>query len=125
MRRINFLAGRKRSARQGVKFALDDRVVSPAPGEQPQDGKVITQSGLVLAADAVIWAAGAKPVTDFVARSWPDAVQHDGLITVDHYLRVKGHETVFAAGDITPCLKTGWRLSLGCMPSRLLRISGH
>ncbi|WOA52536.1 NAD(P)/FAD-dependent oxidoreductase [Dickeya solani] len=86
---------------KGVKFALDDRVVSPAPGEQPQDGKVITQSGLVLAADAVVWAAGAKPVTDFVARSWPDAVQRDGLITVDHYLRVKGHETVFAAGDIT------------------------
>ncbi|UAY95174.1 FAD-dependent oxidoreductase [Dickeya dadantii] len=55
----------------------------------------------MLDADAVIWAAGAKPVTDFVARSWPDAVQRDGLITVDHYLRVKGHETVFAAGDIT------------------------
>ncbi|ATZ95222.1 NAD(P)/FAD-dependent oxidoreductase [Dickeya fangzhongdai] len=86
---------------KGVKFALNDRVVLPAPGEQPVDGKVVTHSGLMLAADVVIWAAGAKPVTDFVARSWPEAVQRNGLINVDHYLRVEGHDRVFAAGDIT------------------------
>jgi len=40
-------------------------------------------------------------VTTFVAGSWPDAVQPDGLVKVDPYLRVPGHSTVFAVGDVT------------------------
>lgn len=86
---------------KAVEFVLDDLVVTPALGDQPQDGKVVTRAGRVIAADVVVWAAGTKPTTDFVALAWPDAVQGNGLVAVDTYLRVVGHETVFAAGDVT------------------------
>lgn len=86
---------------KGVELIVGDLVVSPAIGEQPTDGKVLTRDGRTIAADAIVWAAGAKPVTAFLADSWPDAVQADGLVKVDQYLQVAGRKNVFAAGDIT------------------------
>ena len=86
---------------KNVNFVLDDLVNDPAPGLQPRDGKVRTASGLTIDADVVIWAAGTKPVTDFVSASWPASVQADGLLKVDCFLRLEGHPHVFAAGDVT------------------------
>ncbi|HCI9590169.1 TPA: FAD-dependent oxidoreductase [Klebsiella variicola] len=87
--------------KKGVRFVLGETVISPGPGEQPADAKVVTSSGKNLPADAVIWAAGTHPVTGLVADSWPDVVQPDGLIRVDQYLRVVGHPAIFAVGDVT------------------------
>ncbi|QIZ50518.1 hypothetical protein DWG24_06835 [Dickeya zeae] len=86
---------------KGVRLVLGETVTSPAVGEQPADGKVIISSGQTLSAEAVIWATGTRPVTSFVADSWPDAVQPDGLVRVDRYLRVAGHPAIFAVGDVT------------------------
>ncbi len=85
---------------RGVTILLNEMVSTPGLGQQPQDGKVHTASGRVIDADAVIWAAGVKPVSDFVAASFPQAVQPDGFLRVDEYLRLAGHPTIFVAGDL-------------------------
>lgn len=86
---------------KGVKLVLGETVTTPPISAQPQDRKVVTSTGHVLQAEALIWAADIRPVTSFVAASWPDAVQPDGLVKVDSSLRVAGHPTVFAVGDVT------------------------
>ena len=86
---------------RGVDVILGDTVTVPAIGQQPAGGKVQTAGGRVLDADIVIWAAGIKPATAFVAASWPDTVQQDGQIKVDGFLRLEGHPTIFVAGDVT------------------------
>lgn len=86
---------------KGVKLVLGESVTTPSISSQPEDGRVVTATGRVLQADAVIWAAGMRPVTTFVANSWPDTVESNGLVKVDPYLRVVGHSTVFAVGDVT------------------------
>ena len=86
---------------RGVTVILNDMVADPAPGMQSADGRVRTSSGKSIDADVVIWAGGVKPVTDFVAKSWPAAVQADGQLKVDQYLRLEGHPNVFVAGDVT------------------------
>lgn len=85
----------------GVTLVLNEMVSAPGLGQQPTDGKVQTASGKVIEADTVIWAAGVKPLTDFVASSWPAAVQADGFLKTDAYLRLEGHPNVFVAGDVT------------------------
>lgn len=85
----------------GVSIVLGDRVTSPQPGAQPDDGFVRTHRGQSIAADLVIWAGGVKAVTDFVARSWPETVTEAGRLKVDRYLRLEDHPSVFVAGDVT------------------------
>jgi len=84
-----------------VECVLGDPVVSPAVGTQPTDGVVVTALGRRIAADAVVWAVGIKPATEFVATSWPEDVEPDGRIKVDRFLRLEGHPSVFAIGDTT------------------------
>lgn len=85
----------------GARVLLDDPVTQPAIGTQPVDGKVRTKGGKLLDADLVIWAAGARPNTGFVAASWPELVQDDGLLLTDDYLRLQGFANIFVAGDVT------------------------
>ncbi|HJV02740.1 MAG TPA: FAD-dependent oxidoreductase [Burkholderiaceae bacterium] len=85
----------------GANVLLDDPVTQPAIGTQPLDGKVRTKGGKVLQADLVIWAAGARPNTGFMAASWPQLVQADGLLKTDEYLRLQGYANIFIAGDVT------------------------
>lgn len=87
--------------RLGVSLVLNDLVTEPALGVQPTDGVVRTKAGQVLPADFVIWAAGVKPNTDFVAASWPQLVQKDGFLKTDRHLRLQGHRNIFVAGDVT------------------------
>lgn len=87
--------------KRNIAYVLGDPVISPAIGNQPTDGFVATASGRRVAADAVVWAVGIKPATEFVVASWPGAVEPDGRIKVDRFLRVEGHPSVFAVGDTT------------------------
>lgn len=85
---------------EGVHTVLGELVTSPQIEKQPMDGKVQTNAGRILAADVVIWAAGIRPITGFIANSWPETVEVSGLVKVDNYLRVVDHPTVFAVGDV-------------------------
>ena len=85
----------------GVEVHLNDLVIDPKLAEQPTDGKVRTRGGLSLDADVVVWAAGTRPNTAFIAQSWPALVETNGLVKTDTYLRLQGHPHIFVAGDIT------------------------
>jgi selenide,water dikinase len=62
------------------------------------EDRITTVAGAELPADAVIW------VTTASAPSWPKAsglaVDAGGFIAVDHELRSRSHDFVFAAGDV-------------------------
>jgi len=87
--------------RRGAQVVLDDRVETPSLGQQPQGRMVRLRSGRVIEADAVVWAAGTKPMTEFVAASWPEVVQANGLLMTDEFLRLKDHPNIFVSGDVT------------------------
>lgn len=55
---------------------------------------------LTVAADYVFMARGNKMRNSLVQALDPEAVDERGLAKVDKYLRVKGHESIFAVGDI-------------------------
>lgn len=86
---------------KGVRVLLDDLLTKPAVGLQPEQGHVQTRSGKTLPADVVIWAAGIRPNTGFIAASWPQLVQADGLLKTDPYLRLQDHPNIYVAGDVT------------------------
>ncbi|WOO85261.1 Apoptosis-inducing factor 1 [Vanrija pseudolonga] len=52
-----------------------------------------------LPASVVIVGTGVRPATDFLKAS-SIALERDGGVTVDEYLRVAGHKNVYAIGDI-------------------------
>ena len=85
----------------GVEIILNDHVVDPPIGRQPNDGVATTASGRKIDANVIVWATGIKIATEFVAHSFPEAVEPDGRLKTDSYLRLQGHPTVFVAGDVT------------------------
>jgi NADH dehydrogenase FAD-containing subunit len=85
----------------GVNLVLNDIVVEPKLGQQPGPEAVVTKSGKRISADFVLWAAGTKPNTEFVALSWPNLVRQDGQILTDQFLRLKRHPNIFVSGDVT------------------------
>jgi NADH dehydrogenase FAD-containing subunit len=87
--------------RKGAEIILNDRVVEPAIGQQPVGGVVTTASGRRIQAEAIVWAAGVKIATEFVAQTWPALVEADGRLKTDTTLRLQGHPNIFVAGDVT------------------------
>jgi NADPH-dependent 2,4-dienoyl-CoA reductase/sulfur reductase-like enzyme len=67
-------------------------MVSSASGE-----RVRTQSGLDIEADAVVAGLGVVPNTELAEGAGLEV--NDGIV-VDEYGRVRGHDDVFAAGDV-------------------------
>lgn len=85
---------------RGVNIVLNDMVTEPSIGQQPSNGKVRLKNGRTINADFVVWAAGARPTTDFVASSWPQLVEQNGQLKVDRFLKLQGHPNIFVAGDV-------------------------
>ena len=61
---------------------------------------VTTQAGVEIGADLWFRAYGVTPVTDYLAGSLAEARSSTGEIDVTPELQVRGHERVFALGDI-------------------------
>ncbi len=95
------LPGLPRRAASLVAARLDACRIAlgpPARAGIPQAGQIPLDDGTSLAADAVIWAAGAA------APAWLRgsalALDPAGFVAVAPTLRSRSHDTVFAAGDI-------------------------
>ncbi|MEM3851957.1 MAG: NAD(P)/FAD-dependent oxidoreductase [Methanomassiliicoccales archaeon] len=79
--------------RKGVKIITGAKV-------EEVDGTGVKYSNGRLDSNIIIWTAGIKPnplVENLDVDHFPKT---KGRITTDSYLRVKGHENIFAAGDI-------------------------
>lgn len=77
---------------RGVQLRLRTAVA-----EVRRDG-VLLKSGEFLPAGVVVWAAGVR--VPEVVQEWGVPQGRGGRIQVDEFLRVPGHENVFAAGDV-------------------------
>ncbi|KZT56534.1 FAD/NAD(P)-binding domain-containing protein [Calocera cornea HHB12733] len=83
---------------RGVELVFNDFVDSiPAPGATT----VTTRNGKTLQADLVVATRGARPNTELIKATFPDAVDARGRVKVTPELEIVGHPGVFAAGDIT------------------------
>ena len=68
---------------------------------------VVLKEGPVIATRTILWCAGVKPAPLIASCGVP--LDKSGRIPVDNFLRVPGHETIFALGDSALCIdpKTG------------------
>lgn len=87
----------------GVDVLLGERVdledVAPA-GELRRGQTLRTQSGQVARADVCFVCVGARPNTAWLEGS-PLPVTSGGRVSVNGHLQVRGHQRVFALGDVT------------------------
>lgn len=81
-----------RLRQRGIDVRLNTRVDSMA------GDVVVLSGGEKLRCRTLVWAAGVKP-NELVAQ-FRLPVTRSGRVEVDAYLRIKGHERVFAIGDI-------------------------
>lgn len=87
--------------KNGVVFKLGASVekATPSQGNEKAVGAVHLKDGTVLPADVVILGVGVRPATDFLKGSGL-SLEEDGSLATDEYFLVKGHDDVFAVGDI-------------------------
>jgi NADH dehydrogenase FAD-containing subunit len=107
------LAGTSEVAAKHAASVLRSRGVSIIVGEKLQQssaspaeaisgkGEATTTSGRKLSYDLLVWCTGGRPNTAYMAPALDDTLNERGQIRVGTDLRVKGHGTLFALGDIT------------------------
>ena len=86
----------------GVVRRLGAGLSQPPPTE-PGDVKpftVTTETGDVIEADLWLRCYGIAPVSDYLTGSLTEARTAEGYLRVDEELRVAGHSTVYAVGDL-------------------------
>ena len=93
--------------KSGVKFYMNASVESAVPKSQLANtvgmssvGAVKLKDGTTLEADLVILGVGVKPGTEYLQDNDSISLEKDGSIAVDDNFAVKGHEGVYALGDI-------------------------
>ncbi len=86
---------------RGIRVLLDTRL------ESAEGGVMRLSSGETFSAETLVWTAGVKP--EPIAHHARFPVDDRGRVEVDEYLRVRGVEGAWAAGDIAaiPDLVTG------------------
>lgn len=89
---------------RGVSIILGERLQrSSAASEDVFGGKgeAATTSGRTLVYDLLVLCTGGRPNTSYMNQKLGEALNERGQICVGPDLRVLGHETMFALGDIT------------------------
>ncbi|KAJ5681474.1 Apoptosis-inducing factor 1 [Penicillium maclennaniae] len=86
--------------KNGVVFKLGASVDKATASEGGKDvGAVHLKDGTVLPADVVILGVGVRPATDYLKGSGI-ALEEDGSVATDEYFLLRGHDDIFAIGDI-------------------------
>ena len=73
----------------------------PTPVGERASFTVTTLSGRALTADIWFRCFGVTPVSDYLTGTLASARTPEGFVEVDDHLRVRGHENVFAIGDVS------------------------
>jgi NADH dehydrogenase FAD-containing subunit len=91
----------KHMKKQGIKFYMKANVekITPSESNASHAGSVKLKGEGPLPANLVIMGTGVAPATQFLRDSGFE-LETDGGIVVDEYLRVKGHQNIYAIGDI-------------------------
>jgi NADH dehydrogenase len=96
-------------ASKGVEVRTSARVTAY------QDDTVVLSNGDSILAKTLVWAAGVRP--NGLARLVDVPRSRTGRIEVDEFLRVKGHDDVFAIGDIASSVRGGSELPMLSAPA--------
>ncbi|KAJ8586931.1 hypothetical protein M405DRAFT_882996 [Rhizopogon salebrosus TDB-379] len=94
---------------RGVKFHMTSQVEKIVASESnPLLAAGVVVNGQTLLADFVVMGVGVAPATEFLKQSGFQ-LEKDGGVKVDEYLKVQGHDNVYAIGDIAwyPEKRTG------------------
>nr|CAB3220703.1 apoptosis-inducing factor 2-like [Phallusia mammillata] len=86
-----------------ITFMTGERVsnLSDLKLNEHVEGQVVkTESGKEVTADIVIPCTGTKLNNEFFKEALASSLTEHGALQVDEYLRVKGHEDIYAIGDI-------------------------
>lgn len=100
---------REELERRGIKLLLGERVSSATP-----EG-VLLKNGTEIAARTLVWAAGVKPSA--LAQSLGLPLHSSGRIEVEPTLRVKGHDRLYAVGDIASLVHDGREIPMLAPPA--------
>ncbi|ODO07253.1 flavoprotein [Cryptococcus wingfieldii CBS 7118] len=85
---------------QGIKFHMKAKIekITPSESDPSHVGAVHVEGLDPIPANLVIMGTGVAPATSFLKDTLK--LEEDGGVKVDEYLRVPGHENVYAIGDI-------------------------
>lgn len=84
------------SEEKGINFVVNSKVVSINGDSSVQS--VTLQDGTVIEADLVILGVGSQPNTQFLGKGI--ALEEDGSVSADFFLRSNTDNNVFVAGDV-------------------------
>jgi len=101
---------RRALERRGIEVVTGVRVMEVGAG-----GRIELSNGGELAAGTLVWAAGVKPSGLAGALEVPRS--SSGRVEVDDYLRVKGHDGVYAIGDIASVVQAGREVPMLSAPA--------
>ena len=87
----------------GVQVVLGShlRQAPPTSPGEPGTFTVTTEAGVEVAADVWFRCYGVSPNSDYLGEALSEARRPDGFVEVLPTLQVRGHETVFALGDLS------------------------
>jgi apoptosis-inducing factor 2 len=89
---------------RGVTILTSEKLMSASstPADVFSDaGEAKTDKGRAIQYDLLIWCTGGKPNTGYMNAAYKTVLNAVGRICVTPKLRVVGHDTLFALGDIT------------------------
>lgn len=94
---------RAQLGRAGVRLVLGSPLVAPPapPSGRLARFEVSTAAGTGIPADIWFQCYGVRPQSDYLVGDLSGARRADGQIDVDEHLRLPGHHTVFAIGDVS------------------------
>ncbi len=100
----NLLSRNPRKARDYARRFLERRKVSVLTGQRiaaRKGNSLITSSKGKVKADLAIWCGGISPNTGTISRGFEQSIDEAGYLVVNEFLQARGHDNVFAAGDIS------------------------
>jgi pyruvate/2-oxoglutarate dehydrogenase complex dihydrolipoamide dehydrogenase (E3) component len=88
---------------RGIELLLGTRLTSDptTPSAELSPTTLLTDDGRELAADIWFRCHGVAPVSDYLGSDLVSARAPNGRLQVDEQMRLAGHTTVFAVGDVT------------------------
>jgi NADH dehydrogenase len=107
-----------RSLGASARKSLERRGIEVVTGElvKALDGdEVVLAGGERVQAKTLVWAAGVKP--SGLAGTIEAGRSRSGRIEVDQFLRVNGHENVFAVGDVASTMQDGKEVPMLSAPA--------
>ncbi len=81
--------------KRGVEFVFNERIT------EGSGATYATKSGKRITADLAFLCTGIKPNTQFLFKNFKDRLDEKNQVYTSVYLQMKGHENIFAAGDVT------------------------